>query len=268
MTQASHRRTILKFLAGAPLWTAGLAQATGPRRVADLIEQAKSQPNISQRIDAISRALLGARYQARTLIGGPNRAEIFVVREDAFDCVTYNEFVLAVAIARDVPEFEEALRKIRYRNGEVTWRQRNHYYADWSRNNVDNGICRPVEFGETVKLDKSSDSEPGLGRRSWILDVTQQAVMQANAAKLLTGDIVGFVSRRANLDYFHTGFVAFGAKGELLLRHASSTRRRVIDERMASFIAVNGPKYVTVLRPQEPQRQAAAALPLGCTSAV
>ena len=87
--------------------------------------------------------------------------------------------------------------------------------------------------------------------------------MLANATKLLPGDIVGFVSRRANLDYFHTGFVAFGAKGELLLRHASSTHRWVIDERMAAFIAVNRPKYVTVLRPQEPRRQAAAALPLG-----
>jgi len=254
MTQASHRRTILKFLAGAPLWAAGLAQAAGPRRVGGLIEQAKSQPNVSQRIDTISRALIGARYQARTLIGGPNRTEVFVVREDAFDCVTYNEFVLAAAMARDVPEFEDALRKIRYHKGEVAWRERNHYYADWSRNNVDNGVCRPVDLGTIVKLEKSSDSEPGLGRRSWTLDVTPQAAMQANPTKLLAGDIVGFVSRRANLDYFHTGFVAFGAKGELLLRHASSTRRRVIDERMASFIAVNGPKYVTVLRPQEPQR--------------
>jgi len=254
MQHRHRRRTILKLLAGAPLLAFDSTWAAGPRRIAGLIEQAKTQAAISQRIDTISRVLLGTRYQARTLIGSPNQKEVFVVREDAFDCVTYNEFVLAAAMARDVAEFEDALRRIRYHNGEVTWRERNHYYADWSRHNVENGICRPVDLGGTVKLEKSSDSERGLGRRSWTLDVTPQAVMLANAAKLLPGDIVGFVSRRSNLDYFHTGFVAFGARGELLLRHASSTRRRVIDERMASFIAVNGPKYVSVLRPQEPRR--------------
>ena len=145
MTQANDRRTVLKLLAGAPLLAAfGSAQAAGPRRVGVLIEQAKAHSTISQRIDVISRTLIGTRYQARTLIGSPQQKEVFVVREDAFDCVTYNEFVLAVAMARDVPEFEDALRKIRYHNGEVVWRERNHYYADWSRSNVANGICKPV----------------------------------------------------------------------------------------------------------------------------
>ena len=40
-----------------------------------------------------------------------------------------------------------------------------------------------------------------------------------------SGDIVGFVTRRPNLDYFHIGFVAFGDDGDLLLRHASREPR-------------------------------------------
>jgi hypothetical protein len=228
-----------------------LAQAAPVRRIGGLIEQAKAYPRISQRIETVSRAFLGTRYAGHTLVGGPNRPEVFVVREDAFDCVTYSEVVLAAAMARDLSEFENALRKVRYRNGEVSWRERNHYYADWCRNNIENGVCRPVEIGAPVRLQKSSDSEPGLGRRSWTLDVIPQATLLANATLLVPGDIVGFVSRRSNLDYFHAGFAMFGARGELLLRHASSTRYRVIDERMERFIAVNGPRYVTVLRPQE-----------------
>ena len=55
---------------------------------------------ISQRIDFISGALRGTRYQGYTLIGGPQRPEQFVVRDDAFDCVTFCETVLAAAIAR------------------------------------------------------------------------------------------------------------------------------------------------------------------------
>ena len=70
-------------------------------------------------------------------------------------------------------------------------------------------------------------------------------------ALLKTGDIVGFVTQRPNLDYFHIGFVAFGDNGEFLLRHASKSRDRVLDERMDRFVAHNRVHYVTLLRPQE-----------------
>ena len=71
-------------------------------------------------------------------------------------------------------------------------------------------------------------------------------------AQLETGDIVGFVSRRPNLDYFHAGFVAFARDRTLLLRHASESRHRVLDERMDRFVAHNRVRYVTLLRPKQP----------------
>ena len=39
---------------------------------------------------------------------------------------------------------------------------------------------------------------------------------------------------------------------DLLLRHASQSRGRVMQERMDAFTAANGVKYVTLLRPAEP----------------
>ena len=54
------------------------------------------------------------------------------------------------------------------------------------------------------------------------------------------------------LDFYHTGFVAFDKGGTLLLRHASQSRGRVMQERMDAFTAANGVKYVTLLRPAEP----------------
>ena len=81
--------------------------------------------------------------------------------------------------------------------------------------------------------------------------VIPSAVLLANKAKLENGDIVGFVSRRPNLDYFHTGLVAF-ARDTLLLRHASENRHRVLDERMDRFLAHNRVRYVTLLRPEQP----------------
>ena len=101
-----------------------------------------------------------------------------------------------------------------------------------------------------------------------------RAAFLANKPMLASGDIVGFMTQRPNLDYFHVGFVAFGSDGELLLRHASQSRRRVLDERMDDFVAANRVRYVTLLRPQRaaaPQQcadRSYAAAAFGFTSAV
>ena len=178
------RRNLLRLLAGgAALPAAGPSEA-GEARIERLIAEAQRFSTISTRIDFISAALRGTRYQGYTLIGGLKRPERFVLRDDAFDCVTFCETVLAAARARDIPEFETTLQDIRYRHG--------------------------------------------------------------------------FVSRRPDLDYFHAGLVAFAPDCTLLLRHASESRSRVLDERMDRFLAHNRVRYVTPLRPEE--RVAAVAV--------
>src|ERR1700719_1543683 len=108
------RRHILQILAGAAAFATDLRPSlAGEARLAGLIEQTKALPTIAQRIDFISGALRGTRYRDYTLIGGPRQSEQFVLRDDAFDCVTFCETVLAAAIARDTAEFEKVLREIR-----------------------------------------------------------------------------------------------------------------------------------------------------------
>ena len=250
---AVSRRTCLRVLAGGTLFAAGGPSAfAGEGVIGRLIGESRAYAAISQRLDFISRALLGAKYQAHTLIGGPRRPEKFVVRDDAFDCVTYCEIVLAVAIAHDLGEFETSLRNIRYRDGSVSWERRNHYFYEWCQYNIENNICRPVALGDIVKVDKTVNSPPALGKRRLSLAGIPRAALLANQHLLVNGDIVGFMSNRSYLDYFHTGFVVFGGNHELLLRHASKSRHRVLEERMERFLAVNRVRYVTLLRPQEP----------------
>jgi len=81
--------------------------------------------------------------------------------------------------------------------------------------------------------------------------VIPRAVFQANKDVLENGDVVGFVSHRANLDYFHSGFIVFAPGRVMLLRSAAESRRRVVDEDMGGFLARYGVRYVSVLRPQE-----------------
>ena len=212
---------------------------------------------MSQRIDFISAALRGTRYQSYTLIGGPRRPEQFVLRDDAFDCVTYCETVLAAARAQDVGTFENALQEIRYRHGLVNWYERNHYFFEWCERNVENKTCHWLDMAGAVDISKAVDSQKGLSKRRFAMRVIPRAVFLANAGKLATGDIVGFVSRRPDLDYFHCGLVVAEPKGPLLLRHAAESRRRVLDERMDRFLARYGVRYVTLLRPEESAATAA-----------
>ena len=237
------------LLAGLPL----LAATRGDAResvILRLIKEAREQGTVAQRINYISRALLGTRYQAHTLIGGPQRKEVFVTRDDAFDCVTYCEAVLAAAIATDFPTYSDTLRRIRYANGEVRWAERNHDFAQWSRRIVENGICRPVAINPITMVQKNLDGG-GLGKRRYSVAAVPSGAMLENQAALQAGDVIGFISRRAELDYFHTGFIAFNRRGSLVLRHASQSHGKVIDQDMRSFVATTGVKYVTLLRAEQ-----------------
>jgi hypothetical protein len=252
VTHASRRET-LQWLTGGAAWAFVAAPAfAGEKRIERLIQESRGLATVSQRIDFISAALRGTRYQSYTLIGGPRRPEQFVLRDDAFDCVTYCETVLAAARAQDIGSFENALRDIRYRHGLVNWYERNHYFFEWCERNVENKACRWLDMAGAVEITKTVDSQKGLSKRHFAMRVIPQAVFLANAGGLAPGDIVGFVSRRPDLDYFHCGFAVAAPKGPLLLRHAAESRHRVLDERMDRFLARYNVRYVTLLRAEEP----------------
>jgi len=247
------RRHVLQLLAaGAGLAAGARSGRARETHIQALIHAARAYERVSQRIAFISAALRGTRYLAYSLIGGPQRPERFVVRDDGFDCVTYCETVLAAARARDLGDFKDVLRTIRYHGGVVAWRERNHYFFDWGEHNVANGICSHLHMDGEVEIEKTIYWHKALGKRHFKMAVIPRKVFLANTDKLADGDIVGFVTRRPNLDYFHIGFVIFGKKGELLLRHAARSRHRVLDERMDRFCAVNRVGYITLLRPREP----------------
>ena len=249
----ANRRGALQFF-GAIALSAVCPQSAlaGEVRIGRLIDEARAKGPIAQRIGFISEALRGTRYLGYTLIGGPRRTEQFVARDDGFDCVTFCETVLAAAIAGNKNDFDSVLRKVRYHDGIVSWRERNHYFFEWGLHNIENKVCRAVTMPGSIEIQKTVYWHRELGRRHFSITVIPHAVLLANKSMLSTGDIIGFITQRPNLDYFHVGFLAFDRHGELLLRHASQSRRRVLDERMDSFVAANRVRYVTVLRPREP----------------
>jgi len=131
----------------------------------------------------------------------------------------------------------------------VRWDQRNHSFAEWSQRIVENKICRPVPISPSVPIKKTISGE--LGQRRVSMVGIAASTLLANRRLLRSGDVIGFVSRQLNLDFFHTGLVAFAKDGGMLVRHASRSRGRVVDERMETFLAANGTKYVTLLRAED-----------------
>jgi N-acetylmuramoyl-L-alanine amidase-like protein len=250
MKRATTRRTVLRIIAGLPLLAGSHALAREGSLIGRLIAEAQALSQVSQRIDFISRSLIGLRYQANTLIGGPRRKEVFVVREDAFDCVTFCEVVLAAARARNLEEFEAALLQIRYEHGQVKWEERNHYFGQWSQRALENKICQRVAIEPSIAIEKIVNWG-NLGQKRVSLAAVPAATLLAGKSLLASGDVIGFVSKRSNLDFYHTGLIAFAKDGALLLRHASRSRRRILDERMDTFVAVNRVRYVTLLRAAE-----------------
>ena len=134
------------------------------RRVEQLLLKTKSRRFPASRIDALSHHFLGRPYKGNPLIGSSDTPEVFTASLDGFDCVTYVETILALARASNADDFTQWLQRIRYENGRIEWRRRNHYMSGWIRNNTKAGVVRLVSMPSkaTVVRSRLLNLLPGL----------------------------------------------------------------------------------------------------------
>jgi hypothetical protein len=102
---------------------------------------------MSERLDVISQQFLNKPYLLGAL--GEGRQGKFdqfpLYRTDAFDCETFVDTVLAVALAKDQTGFKQCINQIRYRHGQVSFLARNHFTdLDWNRNNQQQGFVKDI----------------------------------------------------------------------------------------------------------------------------
>jgi hypothetical protein len=222
-------------------------RSSSRRRIQKLLSTT-SNGSAGSRIEAISSAFLGVPYSS-TLIGNAETPEVFVVSFDAFDCVTYMETVLALALASDPAQFEDLLRKIRYDKGRIEWRRRNHYMTHWIRNNMRDGIVRRIaaRIPRTGKV-RTLDILPGLPPVKTRFECVPKRAISLLAPYLRTGDLIFFASTRRHLDIFHCGLLIRNGE-RLLLRHASRSRKGVVEQELGEFLKDNRMAGVIVVRP-------------------
>jgi cell wall-associated NlpC family hydrolase len=220
------------------------------RRVEQLLSKTKGDRSAANRIDFFSRQFLGQSYEPNPLTGTADTAEVFSASFEGFDCVTYIETVLALALASNVDDFTEWLRKIRYERGRIQWDQRNHYMTLWIRNNVREGIIKPVSMPAvpTLTRERILNVVPGLAPQRTRVKCVPKRGLPRLERYLQTGDLIFFASTRKHLDVFHAGIIVRDEK--VSMRHASRSKGAVVEQELTDFLKANRMIGVIVMRPQ------------------
>ncbi|MCX7117971.1 MAG: DUF1460 domain-containing protein [Legionellales bacterium] len=121
---------------------------------------------LPDRIVQISGQFLAHPYELGSLGEGERGQydQMPLYRTDAFDCETFVDTVLALALSHDLPQFQQVINQIRYHNGHVAYTQRNHFTClDWNRNNQRQGFVKDITLTlgkNTVKFARAYIDKP------------------------------------------------------------------------------------------------------------
>jgi Protein of unknown function (DUF1460) len=230
------------------------------RCVEKLISKMKNDHAVGSRIERLSRHFIGHPYANNPLIGAADADEVFTASFDGFDCVTYIETILALALASKVDDFGVWLRKIRYERGSIQWERRNHYISQWISNNVRNGLIEQISMSEVpiVSRERVLDVVPGLAARRAVFDCVPKPMVRRLEPHLQTGDLIFFVSTRKNLDVFHAGIIVHDNEN-ILMRHSSRSLGGVVEQQLSEFLKTNRMAGVLVMRPQRVRQPVAVS---------
>ncbi|RMG50411.1 MAG: DUF1460 domain-containing protein [Acidobacteria bacterium] len=225
-----------------------------PTRAEEILERIRHVPAVSERLNIVSGQFLGSPYIVHPLVGSADTPEVFTISLTGFDCVTYVETVLALALSDTVPQFIDTVRHLRYQGGRVGWRTRNHYMIDWIAHNVRQGFIVNLSEGRgTVNKTRVLSTIPDLPSRSVTFRCFRKRAFPRIEDRIADGDVIFFVSTRKTLDVFHTGLL-FRGRGGLILRHASRRHGGVVEQPLETFLQQHSMSGFILVRPRKPSR--------------
>lgn len=229
-------------------------------RLNEILRESAGIKDMGERIDFLSGLFLGITYQDNTLIGDENTPEVFVVNLAGIDCFTFLDYVEAMRCSGSFSELIENVRKVRYRDGNVRYQSRNHFFTDWPEFNTDfiEDVTGLIGREQTATVKKTlNQGEDGTlllngikPRKRELSYIPSSALNEGVVSRIQTGDYAGIYSELPELDVSHVGII-IRDRGEIWLRHASSGRGKgkVLDQELRGVI-VHKPGIV-LLRPKE-----------------
>jgi hypothetical protein len=151
----------------------------------------------------------------------------------------------------------ENLKNVRYRNSEIAFENRNHFFTDWREFNT--GFIDDVTAqtgGRKTKtiikiLNEKTDGTYFLNGikpvRREIKYIPSDVIDDAVINKIKTGDYAGIYSDMQGLDVSHVGILIKNGNA-VNLRHASSEKGKVVEQDFREYI-INKPGII-ILRPK------------------
>lgn len=224
-----------------------------------VLEHVKSADSPGQRIALLSSALLETPYREHSLVGSPVQEEVLVLDLAGVDCFTLLDYVEAFRRSARFSDVLDNLQRVRYRQGRVSYRQRNHFFSDWQLENspwIDD-VTSVVAGGRAVtvrkQLNRKQDGSfwlagiPVVARELSFLPTAR--IDREVLGTLQTGDYIGIYSELPGLDVSHTGIIIRGSES-VFLRHASSREgvRRVEDTDLREYL--QGKPGILIYRPR------------------
>ncbi len=216
--------------------------------------------DLPTRLRLVTEPFLGAPYRLSPLGEGSGVDADPLLRFDAFDCTTFVETAMALALADDLDHARRVLNVVRYREGRVDYLSRRHFpEAEWIPELIRLGFLEDITRavgGDQVKVEqKRLDASvwhrarhqgmPALPDQripvgTFRLDVWPLADARAGAARIPPGTILHVV----RVDYpsvpvrvSHQGIVV-DKGGQLFLRHAADRMyHAVVDEPLDHFLS-------------------------------
>jgi Protein of unknown function (DUF1460) len=89
-------------------------------------------------------------------------------RFDTFDCTTFVETLVSLALSRSTDEFEHRMNDIRYRKGEIEFFTRNHFAeAQWVPYNVESGLFRVINL-DVAPMEELKVSTAAINMPNWV----------------------------------------------------------------------------------------------------
>lgn len=250
-----------------------------PLKLVEIARAVRDQP-LGQRMKAVSDPLLGRPYRVDAAGEGRPPDADPPARYDEFDCLTFVEEVLALALTGDPSSAPMVRQGLRYDHGLVSYSHRNHFMLEeWIPRNIAAGWVEDItaSLGETHLITKQvtlatwrgwrhrrlyalSDEEFPVGRYALpvlSLDAAAQAVDRIPPGAIIL--TVRVPRRGVPIVVTHVGFtIPTPADGIPRMRHATRMGdQRVRDERLPWYIEhlrwydhwpVEG---ITVLMPRE-----------------
>ena len=252
---------------------------TFERIVADADSQRVAERPFGEVVQWVGEQLVGRPYVAGMLDAGPT--ETLVADLTAFDCVLYVENVIAIArvLALGTPTYDAytaELRSLRYRDDDVQYCARLHYFSDWIRDNEARGAVENVTaavggepFDKQITfMGEHRDAYPQLADDATyqcVLDmeselaavdlfyIPQNRIAQAYD-QLRPGDVIATATSIGGLDVTHTGFVHKGDSHTGFMHASLSSNRVKVSDDLQTYVqGIRSQVGVVVARPRDPR---------------